>query len=56
MSASIGKVRFSVGSLTGSGNIIDRELKTSQKEPVIFVIDYLGIKPEEARQLKGSLK
>jgi hypothetical protein len=54
--ASIGEVRVSVGSPNGAGNIIDRELKTSQKEPVIFVIDFLGLKPNDTARLKQSLQ
>ena len=56
MSASIGKVRVSEGSRSGAGNIIDRELKTSQKEPVIFVIDFLGLKPNNIGSFKQDLK
>ncbi len=56
MSASIGKVLFSVGSPTGAGNIIDRELKTLQKEPVIFVIDCAGLQPNEVARFKQNLK
>jgi hypothetical protein len=56
MSASLGKVRVSQGSSAGEGSITDEELKKSEQESVIFVIDYLGIKPEDARRLKGSLK
>jgi hypothetical protein len=55
-SSSLGGVRVSQGSSAGGGQIINEELESASASPVIFVIDYLGIKPEEARQLKGSLK
>lgn len=55
MSASLGKVRVSQGSSAGGGSITDEELKRSNKESVVFVIDYLGVEPEDAGQLKGSL-
>jgi hypothetical protein len=55
-SSSLGGVRVSQGSSVGGGQIINEKLESASASPVIFVIDYLGIKPEEARQLKGSLK
>jgi hypothetical protein len=56
MGASVGQVRVSEGSYAGRGTLADEELKKSEQKPVIFVIDYLGVKPEDARGLKGSLK
>jgi hypothetical protein len=56
MSGSIGEVRVSQGSSAGEGSITDEELKRSNKESVVFVIDYLGVKPEDAGQLKKILK
>lgn len=55
MPASIGQVRFSQGSSAGEGSIIDEELQISKEQSVIFAIDCLGIKPEDAGQLKQSL-
>jgi hypothetical protein len=55
-SSSLGEVRVSQGSSVRGGSITDEELRQSNKESVIFVIDYLGIKPEDAGRLKGSLK
>jgi hypothetical protein len=55
-SSSLGGVRVSQGSSAGGGQIINEELESASASPVIFVIDYLGIKPEDAGRLKGSLK
>lgn len=56
MSASLGKVRVSQGSSAGGGSITNEELKRSKEESVVFVIDYLGVKSEDAGQLKKILK
>jgi hypothetical protein len=54
-SSSLGEVRFSQGSSAGGGRIIDDELESASASPVIFVIDYLGVKPEDAAKLKRIL-
>jgi hypothetical protein len=55
-SSSLGGVRVSQGSFAGGGRIINDELESASASSVIFVIDYLGVKPEDAAQLKRILK